>query len=453
MKTIFLAIFLTIGVGIGMAQPVLAENVIPEFNPVCWKKEDCTAARRGFNPGASEDFLKSGWVDKQPDCPGKEWGKCLPGGQTITTISFGGQNKFSDLGSFITQMYRYAIGVAGIIAVIVVTISGIQWAASGGSADVISSAKTRIGGALIGLALVYLSYTILNTINPNLVNFRLPSVWMLKPRAMVPRFCSQLSDEVKNGKNFALAPEGLGQGQTVSVPNTIDYNLTFKDEKPPSKPSDSMAANFLCGKQFFVQNGGSLTCRGNYCEGEKKCLEFGDTSSQPYVCKEAALAGTIFSSATVAPGCISGVAGYSGYVYPFADKGGGIIKVCRGPNGIVTDSAMVGRMELVNHDDKKTQSYLLTFDKSTIDKPCARGDEWKPIGYSIFLQLEGRSCAVAWREFEIGKNGKVLVNDNLELNERNEQLQKIQESQLFSVKELINDSLIFDIDVNHIKPD
>lgn len=292
MKKFFLIGFLVIWLSFGLAAPTLADTLIPEFNPVCWQEKDCIEARRGLNPNAPLDVLKKGWLDKQLDCPGDGWGKCLPGGQTITTISFGGKNEFSDVGSFITQMYRYAIGVAGIIAVIVVTVSGIQWAASGGSAEVISSAKTRIGGALIGLCLVYLSYTILNTINPNLVNLRLPNVWMLKPRSIMPQFCSQASETVKNKPSFAFAADTDNQQAKLVAPTSgIKYAFTFKNQNP----KDKNEMNFYCGKRFYVENGGANTCWGNYCdpiEGKSAGCIFNEDSKQ-YECKKGNIFGTV----------------------------------------------------------------------------------------------------------------------------------------------------------------
>ncbi len=76
------------------------------------------------------------------------------------------------LGEYISALYKYAIVVAGVLSVIMIIISGILWITAGGSSESITSAKKRIGGALIGLLIAVTSYTLLFTINPDLVNFR-----------------------------------------------------------------------------------------------------------------------------------------------------------------------------------------------------------------------------------------------------------------------------------------
>lgn len=68
---------------------------------------------------------------------------------------------------YIGTIYRWAAGVVGIIAVLVIIISGVQIALGGGDTEAVSSAKGRIVKSLVGLAVLFLSGLILNTINPN----------------------------------------------------------------------------------------------------------------------------------------------------------------------------------------------------------------------------------------------------------------------------------------------
>ncbi|MBD3311624.1 MAG: peptidoglycan DD-metalloendopeptidase family protein [Candidatus Magasanikbacteria bacterium] len=79
---------------------------------------------------------------------------------------------FPYLGEYLAAVYRYAVGAAAIIAVIILIISGLQWASSAGNDDTINSAKKRIIGAVIGLIISVGSYSILYIINPNLVEFK-----------------------------------------------------------------------------------------------------------------------------------------------------------------------------------------------------------------------------------------------------------------------------------------
>ena len=58
------------------------------------------------------------------------------------------------------------------LAIVLIIVAGLQWTVSGGNPEMIKRAQKRISGALIGLALAVGSYTILYTINPELVEFR-----------------------------------------------------------------------------------------------------------------------------------------------------------------------------------------------------------------------------------------------------------------------------------------
>jgi len=77
------------------------------------------------------------------------------------------------LGEYIKNIYNYGVGIAAIVATVVLMIGGFQWIIAGGSGEKIGEAKAWISAALSGLVLVLSSYTLLNLINPNLVNFKI----------------------------------------------------------------------------------------------------------------------------------------------------------------------------------------------------------------------------------------------------------------------------------------
>ncbi len=75
------------------------------------------------------------------------------------------------LGEYIAAVYRYAVVVAGILAVLVIIAGGFAIATSAGG-DGVQTGKTRIAQGVIGLILTVGSYFILNLVNPELVTFR-----------------------------------------------------------------------------------------------------------------------------------------------------------------------------------------------------------------------------------------------------------------------------------------
>ena len=75
------------------------------------------------------------------------------------------------IGEYIAGVYKYAIGIVGILAAVVLMIGGVLWIVAGGSATMIGEAKAWIGASLTGLVIALCSYLILYQINPALTVF------------------------------------------------------------------------------------------------------------------------------------------------------------------------------------------------------------------------------------------------------------------------------------------
>jgi len=90
-------------------------------------------------------------------------------------ISIGGKD-ISGLEGYISALYQYLIAISGILAGIMIVWAGVKWLMSAGNAEMISDAKHKIGGAIIGIVLVVISYVLLQTINPALVTLKLPDI-------------------------------------------------------------------------------------------------------------------------------------------------------------------------------------------------------------------------------------------------------------------------------------
>ena len=76
------------------------------------------------------------------------------------------------LADYISGLFRYAIPVAAVLAVVMMMIGGLQWLTSAGDSGKVGAAKKRITGAAVGLALILGSYLLLYTVNPELVSLR-----------------------------------------------------------------------------------------------------------------------------------------------------------------------------------------------------------------------------------------------------------------------------------------
>jgi hypothetical protein len=79
----------------------------------------------------------------------------------------------TNISTYLGGAIKLLIALGAGLAVLMAVIGGTQYVAAGISPDAKSGAKDRLMNAFIGLALVLTSYLILNSINPDLVNFKL----------------------------------------------------------------------------------------------------------------------------------------------------------------------------------------------------------------------------------------------------------------------------------------
>ncbi len=87
-------------------------------------------------------------------------------------ITFKKKGTTKPIADYIQEIYKYAIGVVAILATVVMMIGGVVWITAGGNQTRVGEAKQYISGSLTGMVLVFCSYMILNTINPDLVKFK-----------------------------------------------------------------------------------------------------------------------------------------------------------------------------------------------------------------------------------------------------------------------------------------
>lgn len=76
-------------------------------------------------------------------------------------------------GKYLQGMIKVVIGITTALAVLMITIAGIEHIAGAGNESKRTAAKEKMWGALLGLILAVTSYLILNTINPDLLKLDL----------------------------------------------------------------------------------------------------------------------------------------------------------------------------------------------------------------------------------------------------------------------------------------
>jgi hypothetical protein len=100
----------------------------------------------------------------------------IPVGENIDTVNKDGKHVtkvYSTLlPKYIRAIYNYGIGIAAFLALAMIVAGGLIWLTSGGSTEKISTARSMIVSAIIGLVLLLGAYTILQIVSPALLNFK-----------------------------------------------------------------------------------------------------------------------------------------------------------------------------------------------------------------------------------------------------------------------------------------
>jgi hypothetical protein len=163
------------------------------------------------------------------------------------------------IAQYIGGLYKYAVAIAGVLAAVMLMIGGLQYLASAGNSERVSRGKEMITDSLLGLLLVLGTYILLNTINPNLVNYSALTVSYIEP---IKFGFTDFSDEgvatsgsmrdpdapketdpkiqaaVTANSTASSTPEQAVQtGIPVELPNSADTTLVdvtklYKTEKP-----------------------------------------------------------------------------------------------------------------------------------------------------------------------------------------------------------------------------
>lgn len=155
----------------------------PAKDPLCWEAKVCQAALQQQFPGAQ--ITQENWQSPGPNgrC-GSDLGVCLPAGTTPLEIKIGQTAEAKDLGDYIKTIYIYLLSIGGIVAAVMLIKGGFEWMTLGGGESK-KNAQATISNALIGLLLLSGSYVLLYTINPDLVNLKLPQVYMVRPAQLI----------------------------------------------------------------------------------------------------------------------------------------------------------------------------------------------------------------------------------------------------------------------------
>ncbi len=385
-------------IGLFFPLSVLGEDLSPKYNPICWEQKACEEARADF-VGESNAKASEGWLENQYPCDAKGWGMCLPANATVAQVSFGGSKEFKNVGDYIKTVYNYSLLMIGILAVVMIIIAGAQWASSGGNGEVIKQSQKRITGAIIGLFIAFMSYNILQSINPATVNLRLPQVYMIRQQILPSKWCRELDPKT----DFAFGASHEKQKDEIKATNDSAYNLKYPHDNPADK-------NFWCGQRFFI--GGASTeafCWGDRCGKDGGLCTNVDPvdPNNPYMCRKASIAGEVKN--------LNGGVDLSSVIgdeWEDIDDDIELYLVCAKEieGRPLSVSLEVEASAVVTDEVNKKQGYILRVEDDDLDntiKEC--GDASKVIGgYMVMNFTPNMSTNMVGEDKAIGKDGKEI---------------------------------------------
>lgn len=153
----------------------------------------------------------------QVSIPGSEFssGASVPVGAYNSAT---GKMESDLLGRYMLSIINYGLAAVAIIATVVLMGGGLLWLTSRGDSGQIGKAKGLIGGSLTGMILLLCSWIILNTINPELTEFKSIDAKITEPiNYEIMTCCHPTNGEINykisssNGKKVFASGEKEGQ--------------------------------------------------------------------------------------------------------------------------------------------------------------------------------------------------------------------------------------------------
>src|SRR3989338_3628026 len=150
-----------------------------------------------------------------------------------------------ELPSYIKYLFIFGLGLITSLALTQMIIGGITYILAAGNAAKMEDAKDMIFQALLGVGLLLVSYLLLRTINPDLVNLRNPN---LIPTSFIPA---------------PTGPTGPEVPPVPGVPSVLIYNVTS-----PQACSNAGGQAFSPCQTYCLATPG-LCSASNVCCGTK----------------------------------------------------------------------------------------------------------------------------------------------------------------------------------------
>jgi hypothetical protein len=302
LKLIFL---LTILVQLFIAQAALAQTTQQTTGQV-----QTIADQYGNYPTSGpqktiEDYLCTPYTGPVTTTSGSSisssWTAAAPAGATNPAAG--------DLYSCINKIYKFAIILASVGAVLYIVIAGYMYMSAEGNTEMVDKAKSYVTSAITALAILFAGYLILRFLNPDLIQFQNIQPPSVTPTTVAPPSTTTVTSPATGGSTpqgacnncvslSSVSVPTLG-GANISVTQTVAIKLQAMNQQPA-----------LAGISWSVSSGYDYRPTASDCHNTGACADLVVTpatnTNWSAVCLAASAAGfsTILNEASVgATGC------------------------------------------------------------------------------------------------------------------------------------------------------
>jgi len=266
-----------------LSWPVASQAI--EYAKDCVTESDCPTDKTTFR---TEPSL----------CPAGK-GYCYAKAEMIPlNVHVGRMTEVQNIGAYISNFYTFGIGVAMLLAVVMMMIGGVRYLVAGGDASAVTKAKGNISDAIMGLVLALGSYLILNTINPQILKLTVGDIRYIKP-VVIQQPARASSCMGYQNRDACIADADHVGGATscfwaadIGGPHmcaTLDTTGTNEKLCSPGKVCNEGLA---CINTYYSGGGGLMdVCTdgksGSPCKSSSDCKEENMKCSEGYHCTKA----------------------------------------------------------------------------------------------------------------------------------------------------------------------
>ena len=166
------------------------------------------------------------------------------------------------IGQYVAAIYRYGVGVAAFLAVIMIMIGGLIWLTSAGRSGQVETGKDFVKSALFGLLLAMFSFVMLYAINPRLTVFQPLDI---------------ASPDLSGPEGRAIAGDGLTSGYLCSE-RIVSKEACDNQYKYSQNVDTAVWLDRSCDEINFCGNSAPKT--NGCCVVKFKLLDDGDWCNQ-----------------------------------------------------------------------------------------------------------------------------------------------------------------------------